>query len=564
MSFQKKPRRERIFEPKGKEVTDPMLKTLSKLNPNASIQEAIPRKSEPRPAVNIDAMQLKLWRKKGINPAVIKLLSTPFKDYDKPHQYVTGENVVHQADTLFLSKDEGELDIGGEQAGVGMSKALVVVDVGTRWTAAAKLENSSALAALKALIKIYSTDKRLRPPSVAMQTDQGSEFQKQFTEYIQKGRGRYSTRVPTLQDGKVVDGLGILHKQSLVGRSRQVAMVEAHNKFLAESITIEQANIEYLTGRTERAWVTNLLPKALKELNDALFRSPDVSKVAEKDPRCIGDSCDLIPKGTKVRAIADYPADMANNQKLQGKGFRVGDVRWQKEIRTVVQQAIKPGNPPLYILNETKKEKSQKQKRLFAPVAYTKAQLQIVDEADPLAAAPAGDTDVPPPPGEAGDTDVPPLAEQDQDQEAADQGLDYPNGTVIKVYYKEYKAWFRALVTTQTKAGGIDIKWGDGEDKNVSTTLTKTDLRALEKKKEIEKIEDPDVLLELQVVIPKSIKTRMEVENDGSKSEAVRVKIKGKFEYIRFKELERRLLIGTRKKKSPLIEEVKARRRART
>jgi hypothetical protein len=92
------------------------------------------------------------------------------------------------------------------------------------------------------------------------------------------------------------------------------------------------------------------------------------------EPRCAGDACKILSKGTKVRAILDEPRSAATGRKLHGK-FRAGDIRWDPITREIEQVVIKPGQPPLYYVSG------------IDNAAYTKAQLQPIpaDELEPPA-----------------------------------------------------------------------------------------------------------------------------------------------------------------------------------
>jgi hypothetical protein len=208
-------------------------------------------------------------------------------------------------------------------------------------------------ATLQAFKTIYNR-KILNFPSLMLMVDGGGEFKKDVSKYF--------------TDKKVVVKIG------KAGRSRQQAMVESHNGLISKLITRRQAEEEQETGEPSREWIDDL-PIVIEAINedfeeDSRGLEPLTADDIPDAPVCKNSSCDLIPEGTKVRAIADKPIDIATSKKLGG-GFRNGDARWEKPIRTVTQQILKPGNPPLYRLSGRK------------GVAYTKAQLQIVIKETP-------------------------------------------------------------------------------------------------------------------------------------------------------------------------------------
>jgi len=74
---------------------------------------------------------------------------------------------------------------------------------------------------------------------------------------------------------------------------------------------------------------------------------------------------DIIPEGTRVRVQLDYPIDVATGKRIDSK-FRSSDIRWSKDIHKVKEILLKPGYPPLYLLDNNDH------------VARTKQQLQFV------------------------------------------------------------------------------------------------------------------------------------------------------------------------------------------
>ena len=159
------------------------------------------------------------------------------------------------------------------------------------------------------------------------------------------------------------------------GRSRQQSYVESHNALIGEIVGVRQGEEEDITGEVAREWVEDL-PLIVRALNERLERAPVKVSDVEATPVCKGQTCELLPKGTRVRPIAEKPKDNVTGKPLAG-GFRKGDVRWEKTVRTISQQILKPGNPPLYRLSG------------LPNVAYTKNQLQVVskDEKAPSAKA---------------------------------------------------------------------------------------------------------------------------------------------------------------------------------
>lgn len=229
------------------------------------------------------------------------------------------------------------------------------------------IKEKTQKATIKGFKKIYSRPSKTRilDKPIAMQTDAGVEFVGNTARAFFKAEGI------ALRVGKP-------------GRSRQQAMVESHNGQITQLITLRQNEEELITGEPSREWIADI-PLILELLNEDLGRTPPSETDVGDEPVCSKSeawkkkakgkrakempTCDLLPKGTKVRAILDKPVSLADGKKLIGT-FRVGDSRWETTVRTVVQQILKPGNPPLYLVSDRKN------------VAYTRAQLQVVDEAE--------------------------------------------------------------------------------------------------------------------------------------------------------------------------------------
>lgn len=276
---------------------------------------------------------------KGISKAGSKLSKVPPKDPDRPSEFIPKADVVHQADLLFLPNDDGYRYL------------LVVVDVATRLTDAVPIKEKTQKATIKGFKKIYSRPSKTRilDKPIAMQTDAGVEFVGNTARAFFKAEGI------ALRVGKP-------------GRSRQQAMVESHNGQITQLITLRQNEEELITGEPSREWIADI-PLILELLNEDLGRTPPSETDVGDEPVCSKSeawkkkakgkrakempTCDLLPKGTKVRAILDKPVSLADGKKLIGT-FRVGDSRWETTVRTVVQQILKPGNPPLYLVSDRK------------------------------------------------------------------------------------------------------------------------------------------------------------------------------------------------------------------
>lgn len=371
----------------------PVGRALTNLQGPDSGGSAQPKKKEK--AKKMTAME-RFREKAGLDKDnLAKILqAVPPVDRDKPHS-IAARNAVHQADLIYLPDDDG------------YKYALVVVDVGSRLTDAEALNDRSEKAVTDALKRIYSRG-ILEPPTVMMQTDNGSEFKKGFNTYIE-------------QD------LGVKHRFGKPGRSRQQAYAESHNFLIGKMVAEIQANEELITGQTNREWVESL-PLIVEAMNEHLIRPLPMERAEEEeDPVCKGKSCDLIPEGTKVRTILDKPKG-ATGERLHG-GFRAGDIRWETEIRTVVQQILKPGQPPLYLVSDRPN------------VGYTRAQLLVVGQEK----------------------------KQLQEEEPVED-IAMPVNSKVSYYDPDYDQSYRGVVTLRKKDGTIRVRFEpDEQDPKGST-----------------------------------------------------------------------------------------------
>lgn len=327
----------RVFEkpkPKRKGLqrqNDLMLEAIEEMPTDSApvVKRKVPRKKQPS--------VLERFRKRiGISEDNLAniLLTIPPPDKDKPKMVVAKENKVHQADLIYLPWDNG------------YKYALVVVDPATRLTDAYPLKKHDPPQVVKGFKAIYKRGP-LRRPTVMMQTDQGSEFKGEFNKYV-------------------TDDLKIVHKYGRAGRSRQQAFAESHNGVISKLISAYETSQEVLTNEVNREWV-DILPEIISFMNGYMKRDPPSADDPEfSEPTCKGNTCDMLKEGTKVRVILDKPKNVLG-EKQSGK-FRVGDARWESEVRTIVQQIVKPGQPPLYLVSG------------ISDTAYTKAQLLVVGE----------------------------------------------------------------------------------------------------------------------------------------------------------------------------------------
>jgi hypothetical protein len=285
-------------------------------------------------------------KKKNLqNQLLYNLYKVPKKDnkLEEPHIQNFEKNSIHQADLLFLPDDDG------------YKYALVVVDTTTGLTDAEPLKNKSSEDVLDGFKKIYQRGILKMPHR--LEVDSGGEFKGTLKKYFEDH--------------------DCFIRYGQPDRHRQQALAERRNQTLGKILFMRMTAQEILTGETSRQWV-EYLPDVIESLNKHVKKLP--IKHFSDDPVTTKGNENLLDIGAHVRVALDEPIDVITGKKLNGK-FRSTDIRWNPKIRTIKEDLIVPGQPPMYLLD------GNVGKRHVTPVAYTKNQLQLVPEKE-----------VPPPP----------------------------------------------------------------------------------------------------------------------------------------------------------------------
>lgn len=290
----------------------------------------------------------------GVKPVSGKLLKNeelhnlyriPKKDKgkDMPRFQTFKSGLIQQADLLHLPNDKG------------FEYALVVVDNASKKVDAQPLKDAKAITVRNAFKSIYSRSV-LDLPKLRIEVDGGPEFKGETKKYFQD------------------NGIGM--RVAKPYRHRQQALVERKNLSIGSALLKRQTAQEILTGVPDRQWTADL-PKIVKQMNENVKdkKIPDPPSKVIVTP----GSKNILQRGTKVRVALEVPRDVTEGKILHGK-FRSSDIRWDMKIRTIREVLIKPGFPPMYLVDGDKGPNKD-----FEPVAYTRNQLQIVsaDEKPP-------------------------------------------------------------------------------------------------------------------------------------------------------------------------------------
>ena len=222
----------------------------------------------------------------------------------------------------------------------GYQYALVVVDIHDKKCDAVPLKERTSEAVLEGFKKLYAQG-ILEKPKLQLEVDPGKEFSNL--------KGYFK---------------GVHIRQGLTNRHRQQSLVEFKNQIIGKLIHQLQAIDELKTGQINTSWVEEL-PLIIKEINK-MYVKP-VNTQLSNDVFISNKNKVILPEGTRVRLTLDYPIDAATNKRIDSK-FRSSDIRFSKEIHKIKEILLKPGFPPMYLLDNDDN------------VARTRQQLQPLDQ----------------------------------------------------------------------------------------------------------------------------------------------------------------------------------------
>lgn len=272
-------------------------------------------------------------KKKDKNTELSQLYKKPVpeKGLDIPTIQIFKPNYEHQADLLYLPHDKE------------YKYLLVVTDSHNKKIDAepikSKVQGDNEI--VNAFKKIYSR-KTLKMPKI-IKMDNGTEFKAiNLKNYFHNNN--------------------VTIKYSVPGRHRQLTMVERANNKIGSVLMKRMTAQELLTGQKSVEWVDDVM-ELLDVLNENLPKP--TTKPKSEEILFTKYSGDIIPVGTRVRTILDHPQDTVKGNWLVGK-FRAGDIRWSPEVQRITDILLKPGYPPMYIIDDDYN------------VARTKQQIQII------------------------------------------------------------------------------------------------------------------------------------------------------------------------------------------
>jgi len=131
-------------------------------------------------------------------------------------------------------------------------------------------------------------------------------------------------------------------------------------------------NINELATQTEDTSWTFLIEPIIKSYNEYKreynMEHPEIPSRLLPPTQCKGDVCNLLEEGTKVRIPLEAPVKADTLSKRLGGTFRATDLRYKPETHEITKVILRPGQPPMYAVNQDYK------------VGYTKGELQVVGD----------------------------------------------------------------------------------------------------------------------------------------------------------------------------------------
>lgn len=255
----------------------------------------------------------KLIKELGINEEFTKL------QHNKDKSNHVKNSIRHEEDYNFM----GDLLILPETK-KGYRYLLLLVDLYTDEFDGVPLKTKTAEETVAGIKQIFKRVKYLKKP-MTLQTDGGTEFKKDFNEYL------YDQN--------------ILHNVTQPGRHKQNANIESLNRQIGRMLNGYMNQKEMETGRQYKEW-TDILPEIITKFN--AYRKQKRGSLAKKDNPYI-DSIGPVtrPKykiGDIVHIKLDVPED-ALGHKQKTEKFREGDRRYSKEPKRIVKVIVMPDEP---------------------------------------------------------------------------------------------------------------------------------------------------------------------------------------------------------------------------
>lgn len=233
-----------------------------------------------------------------------------------PHFTIDKPNDIHQLDIMYLVNDDGYKYI------------LTLVDVASRFKAAAPLQEKSADAALEGLKAIYyRKGTPLKFPREIM-VDDGSEFKGVFQEFL--------------------ENRGIQIRRAAKYRHRAQAFVEAFNRELAKRLFKSMEHKGY-----EDEWLDELQATvdAMNQETTALTGMKPAEAIKLKSvPQPTLDKDKLAAVNKRKFAIGDWVRRLLERDETMDQRRRATDQTWSPGVYQIHKIVWTKKNPTLYYL----------------------------------------------------------------------------------------------------------------------------------------------------------------------------------------------------------------------
>jgi hypothetical protein len=229
---------------------------------------------------------------------------------DTPSFQVFKEGIYCQSDLLFLPHN------------YGYKYCLGIVDLHTKHCDFEPIKNKDSDTVVKAFKKIFARG-IVKPPKI-ITFDDGTEFKSTCKAYF-KDLNIHVIVAPT-------------------GRHRMLGLIERRNQIVGTVLHQIMANEELTSNKINRHWV-KYLPEVVEEINKSAPKPLLKEKIEE--PIITKANKVILPIGTEVKTLLDYPVDTLGNR-LHGTKFRSSDIRWSRDNKEVEQIILQPSQPILY------------------------------------------------------------------------------------------------------------------------------------------------------------------------------------------------------------------------
>lgn len=288
----------------------------------------------------------KYYNLSDIPPEVLKneehynLYQRPLKEKrsERPKVIAWKENAIQQSDLAEMPIDPK-----------GYHYFLVLVELSRLRVDGELLRNKTAQSVLNAFIRIYRRG-RIKPPTDRLEIDSGKEFDNELVRNL------------------FINSIKVLMRFGEPGRHKQQSYAERVIQKIENPLLKRMTAQEMKTGITSVEWSEDF-HDIVREIDRRWQREPP--RIPDGPPK-VDKNTVLLPEGTRVRVRLYDPISVLG-KKLHGK-FRIGDIRWDPEVRIIKKLILSSEQPPTYLLNGPHGRLG------VSRCAYTRKELQIVPD----------------------------------------------------------------------------------------------------------------------------------------------------------------------------------------